>query len=80
MNDGTHPTREQQEWLAGVLGQEAWVELQQKSEFNRALESSLGAARRIGLRHIAARERAGSGEGRAPAGWCWCARRPVHAL
>jgi hypothetical protein len=68
MSDGTHPTSEQQAWLAGVLGRETWEELRRRGDFNRALASSLGLARRIGLQHLAAKELARANAPTARAG------------
>lgn len=65
MSNGTHPTSEQKEWLARVLGAETWRELQQRPDFQSALNLSLGLARQLGLKHLAAKRL--SWDQRAPA-------------
>ncbi len=59
MSDGTQPTLEQKEWLAGVLGPQVWGELKDRPDFQAALGVSLEEARRIALRHMADRSRTG---------------------
>lgn len=54
---GGRPTESQKRWLAGIFGQELWSELCAKAEFHEALETSIDVARRIGLRHLAEKER-----------------------
>lgn len=67
MSDGTHPTPEQQAWLAGVLGRKAWRELSANPDFITALNTSMDLARRIGLKHIASKE----GSSRPPKAEAW---------
>jgi len=56
MSDGSNPTEEQKNWLAGVLGREVWNELRNVPEFQKALNASLGKARQIALQHLASKE------------------------
>jgi hypothetical protein len=57
MNDvNGKPTEAQKSWLERIFGPETWSELCGKPEFLAALETSLYHARRIALRHLAAKE------------------------
>jgi hypothetical protein len=49
------PTEAQKGWLARIFGPELWAELCDQPEFQRALDSSMANARRLALRHLAAR-------------------------
>lgn len=60
MSDGSHPTEAQKNWFARLLGPQVWQELCREPEFHEALDRSLGAARRLALRHLADKERARS--------------------
>lgn len=60
MSDGTKPTEAQKSWFARIFGPETWQELCRQPEFVGALDNSLGLARRIALRHLAAKELAHS--------------------
>ncbi len=55
MSDGSNPTQEQKNWLASVLGKDAWSELQKQPDFLSALEVSLGLARQIALKYLASK-------------------------
>ena len=57
MNARNRPTESQIRWLAGVLGKELWEQLATDAEFQSAVADSMEAARRVGLRKLAERER-----------------------
>lgn len=58
MHDSVRPTESQKQWLARTFGPEAWGELCAVPEFLAALNTSLGLARHMALRHLAAKEHA----------------------